>query len=71
MIAHWPSHWPSHWPRRTGQGGLAKAHWPRLVGRLACALPGGRRASMAALLEALSGWLLDAMLVLAPLLGPD
>jgi len=26
---------------------------------------------MAALLEALSGWLLDAMLVLAPLLGPD
>jgi len=26
---------------------------------------------MAALLEAPSGWLLDAMLVLAPLLGPD
>ena len=66
MIAHWPSHWPSHWPRRTGQGALAKA-----CGAAGVRLPGGRRASMAALLEALSGWLLDAMLVLAPLLGPD
>ena len=46
------------------------AHWPRLAGRVRAPFrAAGERAWP--LLEALSGWLLDAMLVLAPLLGPD